>query len=667
MIKKIGNLFNKLSISNKLILYFLIIFFTFSFLLYNVIPILLNYPPDTINTQFDREVSILYYKYQFLLVVLGIAVFFVIFFKISIHKIDKWWKNRSTDIKNILAIRKKAMSFSYKLYIYMEILPTLILLYILLITGSHPAILLFKIGTIIFSFSTLIASLFLILSKNALYPVLVETSKYVGKEEINKPFSLKSKLLFQLFPGVLVIALIVSLIGYYRLTLEKGELLNNYYKTSLDAEMDNLAFNPNIDFVESVLSPYYLEDNVFSFIEYPDGSIVTSNGTELGHFFIKYMHDLAETHNNTVYETYTVDSQAVIQKINSTNGVYTIGIYFEIASFTGFLIFLGVSLLLFIFNIITTYFIVNSLTKDIKNISSGLKHIINNDTVDEKSKLPITSDDELGEIVIELNEIQDLTKKQVEEIKDNQDKLMEKERLASLGQLIGGIAHNLKTPIMSISGAAEGLNDLIKEYDSSIEDPEVNNQDHHDIAKDMAVWTQKIKEYTEYMSDVITAVKGQAVVLSEQDSYSFTVDELVKRVDILMKHELKHALISLIININVDSNIELKGNVNSLVQVINNMISNAIQAYNGKSDENIELTISKEKSNIIISIKDYAGGLPKEVSNKLFKEMITTKGKNGTGLGLFMSYSNIRAHFNGTIKVDSKPGVGTEFKIVLPI
>ena len=100
---------------------------------------------------------------------------------------------------------------------------------------------------------------------------------------------------------------------------------------------------------------------------------------------------------------------------------------------------------------------------------------------------------------------------------------MENERLASLGQLIGGIAHNLKTPIMSISGAAEGLNDLIKEYDASIDDPEVTPADHHDIAKDMFTWTDKIKTHTEYMSDVITAVKGQAVTLSADEQMAFTV------------------------------------------------------------------------------------------------------------------------------------------------
>lgn len=252
-------------------------------------------------------------------------------------------------------------------------------------------------------------------------------------------------------------------------------------------------------------------------------------------------------------------------------------------------------------------------------------------------------------------------------IQDKQDMLMEKERLASLGQLIGGIAHNLKTPIMSISGAAEGLHDLITEYDNSIEDPEVTAKDHHDIAKDMSVWVEKIKEYTEYMSDVITAVKGQAVTLSDEQAVSFTVEELVKRVDILMKHELKNALINLKVTLRIEPTTELKGNVNSLVQVINNMISNSIQAYNGQTDKDIYFDITKEENQVIFTIKDEAGGLPKEVEEKLFKEMITTKGKNGTGLGLFMSYSNIRAHFNGNITFETKRGEGTAFHIRIPI
>ena len=252
-------------------------------------------------------------------------------------------------------------------------------------------------------------------------------------------------------------------------------------------------------------------------------------------------------------------------------------------------------------------------------------------------------------------------------IQSNQNMLMERERLASLGQLIGGIAHNLKTPIMSISGAAEGLSDLIKEYETSVGDPEVTVQDHHDIANDMKEWIEKIRSYTEYMSDVITAVKGQAVTMSEEQAVSFTLDELVKRVNILMKHELKNALVALNIQMKAEPNTILKGNINSLVQVINNMISNAIQIYNGKPDNEINLILEQSGKNIIISVQDFGSGLPEEVQDKLFKEMITTKGKNGTGLGLFMSYSTIRANFNGNITFETKKGKGTTFHIILPM
>lgn len=251
-------------------------------------------------------------------------------------------------------------------------------------------------------------------------------------------------------------------------------------------------------------------------------------------------------------------------------------------------------------------------------------------------------------------------------LKDNQDILVERERLASLGQLIGGIAHNLKSPIMSISGATEGLTDLIKEYEESIVDKDVTVEDHLAIASDMKDWISKIKSYLEYMSDIITAVKGQAVALSENTVDSFTVDELTKRVDILMKHELKKALITLNVKLEVDKSLVLHGNINGLVQVVNNMIANAIQAYTGKPNQDIDLIITQEKNNVIVSIKDYAGGLPEEVQEKLFKEMITTKGKDGTGIGLFMSYSNIRAHFNGDITYSTEKGKGTIFNIILP-
>ena len=254
----------------------------------------------------------------------------------------------------------------------------------------------------------------------------------------------------------------------------------------------------------------------------------------------------------------------------------------------------------------------------------------------------------------------------MQNLEKNQNTLMERERLASLGQMIGGIAHNLKTPIMSISGAADGLEDLITEYKKSIDDPEVTKEDHHAIADDMSSWISKIRTYDSYMSDVITAVKGQAVNMNDEKPILFTVKELLNRVNILMKHELKNALVILNIDYKVSENTQILGNINSLVQVINNLISNAIQAYNGKPNQSIDLVVDSKDDKLLISVIDHGCGISKEVQDKLFSQMITTKGQKGTGLGLFMSYSTIKGHFKGDMNFESEVGKGTRFNILLP-
>ena len=189
----------------------------------------------------------------------------------------------------------------------------------------------------------------------------------------------------------------------------------------------------------------------------------------------------------------------------------------------------------------------------------------------------------------------------------------------------------------------------------------------HEIAGEMKEWTGKIQSYMSYMSDVITAVKGQAVALSESQADIFTIEELFKRVEILMNHEFKHSLVKLIVKNNVSNTITINGNINALVQVINNLLANALDAYNGQILGDIELISEYKDKYIIISVKAHGPGLPENVKEKLFKEMKTTKRKNGTGLGLFMSYSNIKAHFSGTMTFESEPGNGTIFNIIIPV
>ena len=186
-------------------------------------------------------------------------------------------------------------------------------------------------------------------------------------------------------------------------------------------------------------------------------------------------------------------------------------------------------LFLLIFAILV--YVSHSLAKEINTVSTKLKEIAssNKKDINLNKKLIVTSEDELADLSLAFNQTQAFTRNNIKQIRANQSMLMERERLASLGQLIGGIAHNLKTPIMSIAGATQGLENLIHEYDESIDDPLVNSQDHHEIAKDMQSWIPKIRAHLEYMSDIITTVKGQAVAsLSSDDAETFTISELIK-------------------------------------------------------------------------------------------------------------------------------------------
>lgn len=251
-------------------------------------------------------------------------------------------------------------------------------------------------------------------------------------------------------------------------------------------------------------------------------------------------------------------------------------------------------------------------------------------------------------------------------LRENQDILLERERLASLGQMIGGIAHNLKSPILAISGGVDQMRCLVSEYRESIDDPEVTDDDHREISNDMDEWLRKMKAQLSYMSDIISTVKGQAAQLSEQSCQPFTVGEVLKRTQILMQHSLVKNGCTLITEVNIIDEQVINGDVNSLVQILDNVIDNAIQAYNGRGGP-IRIEIEQLDGDARFSVSDEGEGISPETQKLLFREMTTTKGKYGTGLGLYMSYSTVKGMFRGNMWFETEPGSGTTFFIQIPL
>ena len=668
----------------KLVLVYNIVSLGISFLFYvfNLVPTLLCYPPNSIDNEFQVIINGLTYTQQYIMIVFSSLIIENTILIYSLKKTNKLRKklidcSKENASKAYYELSKNISKIPKLIYVIQVVVP-IIMIAITFSLLKGDLFITLKVCLLFFSMLTLMASISYLFSKKTFQNILVdiyyEVSDYTNIDsDFNKYVkrsSIKTVIFVVTIPIFVITAILIALSGYASVINETGDLTYEFY----NQQLNNLSIPTNtsdpINEISNALANLDYKKEIDSFfIIAPDGQITTSNNEELSEFFTTYMEQLSQTQpeGNRVYDFYGDDSQGVFRTITINGEEWKIGVRYNLVSSPVLYGILTMITILFITNFILLHYFANYIANEIKRISDALLNISKETNIDTNKKLPVVSNDEIGDLVNAFNAIQQLTKANIEQIHNNQNMLMERERLASLGQLIGGIAHNLKTPIMSISGAAEGLTDLIKEYDESIGDPEVTYEDHHAIAKDMYEWVSKIKSYTEYMSDVITAVKGQAVTLSENDTTSFDIDELVKRVNILMKHELKNALVTLNVENNVDKHTTLNGDITSLVQVINNMISNSIQSYNGEPNKSIDLLINKQDNNIIISIRDYGSGLPEVVKEKLFKEMITTKGKNGTGLGLFMSYSTIKAHFNGNITFESKEGKGTTFNIIIPI
>lgn len=258
-------------------------------------------------------------------------------------------------------------------------------------------------------------------------------------------------------------------------------------------------------------------------------------------------------------------------------------------------------------------------------------------------------------------------KRSMQQLQENETRMLEQERFAFLGQMMGGLAHNLKTPIMSISGCISAADSLIDECLESLDDPVVNADDYREIYGEIRGWFQKIQESSAYMSDIITTIKGQVTSASTFEESTFTLDDLVKRTTLLMRHELLSGGCSLVTECNTSQNIALRGDVNNLIQVLGNLISNAIYAQKRVGGGIITLGMSEEHGSLKLYVKDTGPGIPSNIRERLFKEMVTSKGTQGTGLGLYISNAVVRSKFGGSMWAEENPGGGTIIGMTIPL
>lgn len=235
----------------------------------------------------------------------------------------------------------------------------------------------------------------------------------------------------------------------------------------------------------------------------------------------------------------------------------------------------------------------------------------------------------------------------LKELKETQLQLINSEKMASLGQLVAGVAHEINTPVASIKSNNGILAKLI---------PQIQDKEIADLMQEI---NQIDSEAIQRISNIVVSLK-KFVRLDEAELQEADINKELDLTLELIRHETKNR-IEIVKNYGTLPLIKCYPNM--LNQVFTNILVNACQAIEGKGK--ITITTSYEAETMTVSIKDTGKGIPEDEISKIFTAGFTTKGVGvGTGLGLAISAKIIEKH-NGKIIVNSEVGKGSEFVITI--
>ena len=267
-------------------------------------------------------------------------------------------------------------------------------------------------------------------------------------------------------------------------------------------------------------------------------------------------------------------------------------------------------------------------------------------------------------------------KKTIEELETTQGQLIQSEKMASLGELTAGIAHEIQNPMNFINNFSEVSHELLDEMMEEIDKGEM--EEAKEISNDIKQNLEKISHHGHRASSIVRGMLEHSRNSSGQKEdidINVLADEYLR----LAYHGLRAKDKSFNAKFETDFDDSI-GKIEIIPQdigrVMLNLINNAFYAVSDRnekeSDESyqptVKVTTKKLKDQVKITVEDNGSGIPQEIKDKIFQPFFTTKpsGK-GTGLGLSLTYDIITQGHGGALELDSEVGKGTVFTIFLPV
>ena len=254
-------------------------------------------------------------------------------------------------------------------------------------------------------------------------------------------------------------------------------------------------------------------------------------------------------------------------------------------------------------------------------------------------------------IMGDLRETTQEMERREQELRDKQEQLIQAGKLATLGELTTGVAHELNNP----------LNNIGLYVGNVIDQARLGELDDGRTIEDLEKAMEQVRKATEIISHLRTFGRAAPVSLEQVD-----IDEVIERSLSLVHEQLKHREIEVNFELCPDE-LVLLANPIQLEQVFINLLANARDALEHEKKKEIRIATERDGDRIRVSVSDTGPGIPPELEARVFDPFFTTKEVgSGTGLGLSITYSIVKEH-GGEISVSSRPGKGATFVVLLPI
>ncbi len=234
--------------------------------------------------------------------------------------------------------------------------------------------------------------------------------------------------------------------------------------------------------------------------------------------------------------------------------------------------------------------------------------------------------------------------RQQRELEEHQQQMTQASRLAALGELIGGVAHELNNPLTAILGFSEVM---------ARSDAGMALSEELDIVRQEALRARNI------VRDLLFIARPGPIEQQRVD-----LAAVVAHIERLRRSTWRRNGIDVEIRLPQEE-CELWGNENQLTQVLLNLVTNAEYAVRDTVVKRVSIRVEREGVNTVLQVTDTGHGMDKATASRVFEPFFTTKQHHGTGLGLSLSYTMVAAH-QGRIELHSEPGKGSRFRVILP-